>query len=332
MTKDLQAVLFEPQGDYSDSLAEQRDHIPQFLFRVSAPRTNGNTTSTLVQSAAAVKKLDTSDLLSRPAAAEMLERHCLWRNDMDDNLTSWTSSFLYVIHLAIHRKNHDFGLPESPTPSRIKIYVLEARERPRGTFFGAVSLLKAYGVSNPKLKQDYIHHEYLSQGAFAIPQGEMNVITYQELIDLGLHQLYPPFLENDNIKELLIRVNRLRQLFKVGTPTSPTEKELRIAASIAERWVSCNEMRAVIMATLLSLKPRFRSDPVTMQAFYRTGWCMSSRILATRGFTDNPRHRHHGSKSRQLQQHLARLRARTQTVRGDDVRCACIHAASAAAQ
>jgi hypothetical protein len=293
MTADPQAVLFEPQGEYRESLAEQRYQIPRFLFRVFAPRTKGETTSTLVQSAAATNKFDTSDVLSRPDAAEMLESHCLWKNDKVDNLTSWTSSLLYGVHLAIYRRNHDHHFPESPDPSRLKLYVLEARRRPLGTFIGSAPLLKACGVSNSTLVHKYIHHEYLSQGTFIIPQGEMNVITYGEMIDMGLHELYPPFITNDNLELLLRRVDDLRQLFKIEAVTSPTTREIEIAKSIATLWVPSSEMRVVIMATLLSLKPRFRSDPVTMQAFQRTGWCKSLRIFATHSLIDNLRCPHY---------------------------------------
>lgn len=281
MMADLRGVLFEHQGELKESLAEQQHHIPRFLFRVSAPKTNGETTSRLVRSAAAMHKLDTSDLLSRPDAAEMLENHVLWKDMENDNLTSWTSSLLYGVHLAIHRKNYDRHFPQRPDPSRIKLYILEARRRPRGTFVPAVALLKAYGVSHPKLIHNYIHHEYLSQGAFAVPQTEMNIITYGGLIAIGLHELYPLFATNDKPKRLLLRVDELRQLFKETPPTTPTPRETEIAKSIATQWVSSNEIRVVIMATLLSLKRRFRNDPTTMQAFHSTGWCMSSSSPAT---------------------------------------------------
>lgn len=267
-----QPTFFEPHGELGRLLRNHLNRVPHFLFRTSAPKTNGSTTSILVQSAAAKNGQDTSDLLSRPTAlaAEMLEEHCLWENKYNDNLTSWTSSFIFAIQLAIYRQHMDHDKPE---PSSIDVYILDTRKLDPGTFLSAVPLLGAYHIAHRKLKHEYRHDEYFSQGRMDIPDGAMATITYQSLIDKGLHDLYPAFAEKEYQIKFRSRVNQLRNLRKmIEAPKTPTKKELNIAQAIAKHWTSSAELRPVIMATLLSLKSRVRNDSITMQAFQKIGW------------------------------------------------------------
>ena len=262
--------MYKPRSELK-VLVKHLDRVPHYLFRTSAPKTNGTTSITLVQSAAADNGYDTTDILSRPTskAAEMLERHCLWKNDDNDNLTSWTSSFLFAIQLAVYRRFNDW---DSPDPSSIKVHILDTRRLPRGTFLSAAPLLEAYHVTNPKLIHRYRHAEYLSQGSIVIPTDAMATMTYQSLIDHGLHKLYPRFADEEHYGRLIHRVNQLRNSFKDSAAIAPTTEELIVAQKIAAQWCFFGEMRAVTMATLLSLEPRFRNEPIVLQAFRSNRW------------------------------------------------------------
>ncbi|KAF9699766.1 hypothetical protein EKO04_002224 [Ascochyta lentis] len=269
MDSSFQPTLYNPRGKLK-KLVEHLDRIPCYLFRTQAPRTNGTTTVTLVQSAAATNRYPITDMLRRPTdeAANMLKNHCLWLNSRDDNLTSWTSSFLFAIQLAIYRQFGDWG---KPSPSSIQIHVLDTRKLPRGTFISAVPLLQTYGICHQKLVHDYCHDEYLSQGNVVVPDGAMAMITYQSLIDDGLHELYPAFAEEEKRNSLRNRVLQFRDAFD-DDPKIPTEEQLSIAEAIANRWCSSDGMRPVIMTTLLSLEPRYRKEPAILKAFEVNGW------------------------------------------------------------
>ncbi|XPS70428.1 hypothetical protein M3J07_002647 [Ascochyta lentis] len=99
----------------------------------------------------------------------------------------------------------------------------------------------------------------------------MAMITYQSLIDDGLHELYPAFAEEEKRNSLRNRVLQFRDAFD-DDPKIPTEEQLSIAEAIANRWCSSDGMRPVIMTTLLSLEPRYRKEPAILKAFEVNGW------------------------------------------------------------
>jgi hypothetical protein len=131
MAKDcegLDTTVFMPHGRL-EGLSEYFDCVPHYLFRVSSPRSSGTTTHSLIESAAAKFNLDRSDVLGRPweKAVDMLTSHLLWKNRTDDNLTSWTNSFLFAAQHAIRRQATD--RPASK-PESINITILNTRKVP----------------------------------------------------------------------------------------------------------------------------------------------------------------------------------------------------------
>lgn len=259
-------------------LSEYFDCIPHYLFRTSSPRSSGTTTRTFIASAAVKNHLDQSDILGRywKEAVEMLKSHLLWQNRTDDNLTSWTNSFLFAAQHAIRREATD--RPAS-TPESIYISILDTRKVPRGTFLPAVALLQAYNIeSTGKLGHDYYYGEYLSQGRLS--SDTIITTTLDKLIEYGLYELYPPFAEDSERRGLCLRVLQLRKTF-TNTPTEPTDEEVKIAERISAGCFLHINTRPVIMMTLLSLKPRYRLEPKILEAFKDNCWgtLVSDRTL-----------------------------------------------------
>lgn len=160
-------TTFEPRSG-SQHLTRHIDHVPHYLIRTSSPRSSGITTDARIESSAVQHDLDSLDILSRDRqeAAEMLKSHLLWKTRTTDNITLWTTSFLFAVQHAIRREKTD--LPPS-APGSICISIVDIRKLRRGSFLPAVALLKAYDIeSNGKLKHDYYLGEYLSQGRIDI--------------------------------------------------------------------------------------------------------------------------------------------------------------------
>ncbi|SRR6266536_1548119 len=194
---------FEPKGDLQD-LAEHFDQTPHYLFRTYAPKSNGCSTEIDIKSAAVCSGKDDRDLFSldRETAASMLDGHT-WKNLESDNLMSWTSSSLFAVQHGIYRKATDFG---SPNLSVIRICVLDTRKVDRGSFLPAVALLKAYGIpSTGKLRHEYYHGEYLSQGTLEVWHKSAST-SLEALICRGLHDLFPPFADESTKGSLYNRV------------------------------------------------------------------------------------------------------------------------------
>jgi hypothetical protein len=271
MAQDFERVdptIFMPHGGL-EGLSEYLDCIPHYLFRASSPRSSGTTTKNLIASAAAKYGLDRSDILGRhwEKAVEMIKSHLLWQNCTDDNLMSWTSSFLFAAQHAIRREATD--KPASKADS-IHITILDTRKVPRGTFLPAVTLLQAYNIeSTGKLRQDYYYGEYLSQGR--LYSDAIVTTTLDELIAHGLYELYPPFAEVAQKHRLCLRVLQLRETFR-DTPKEPNDEEIMIAEKIADGCFLHVGIRPVIMMSLLSLRPRYRLEPRILAAFKDNRW------------------------------------------------------------
>jgi hypothetical protein len=264
----LNTTVFRPHGRL-EGLSDYLNHIPHYLFRTSSPRSSGITTKTMIFSAAVKNNLDPSDMLGRQRkeAVEMLKSHLLWQNRLDDNLVSWTNSFLFAAQHAIRREETD--RPAS-TPKSIYISILDTRKVPRGTFLPVVALLQAYNIeSTGKLRHNYYYGEYLSQGRLS--SDTIVNTTLDKLIANGLYKLYPPFAEAEERHRLCLRVLQLRETFK-AIPEKTTDEEIQIAQSISVGCFLDVGIRLVIMMTLLSLKPRHPSEPRIIEAFKDNSW------------------------------------------------------------
>jgi hypothetical protein len=242
MAKDcegLDTTVFMPHGRL-EGLSEYFDCVPHYLFRVSSPRSSGTTTHSLIESAAAKFNLDRSDVLGRLFAAQ----HAIRRQATDQ--------------------------PASK-PESINITILNTRKVPRGTFLPAVALLQAYNIeSTGKLRHDYYHGEYLSQGRlYSDTIG--TTTTLDNLTTYGLYELYPPFAEISQKTALCRRVLQLRETF-MGIPKEPTNEEVAIAERISVCCFSHVDILPVVMMSLLSLEPRYRLEPRILKAFKDTFW------------------------------------------------------------
>jgi hypothetical protein len=262
-------TVFEPKNNLG-SLATRFDCIPHYLFRTSSARSNGSTTKTCVESAAAFYNRNQDDLLDRDRATaiHMLENHLLWKYESTDNLISWTSSFLFAVQHAIRREATD--MPSSK-PESTCIWILDTRKVPRGSFLPAVALLEAYDIkSEGKLRHDYYYGEYLSQGRVDLPVvsllDAMLMTTLKALIDHGLYKLYPPFAEERERKRLCLRVLQLCGTF-TGLPEIPTSIEINLAWRMSAGCFLNIGIRPIVMIILLSLKPRYRLDTKILEAF-----------------------------------------------------------------
>ncbi|KAJ6197787.1 hypothetical protein J3E72DRAFT_192261 [Bipolaris maydis] len=264
----VETTIFMPHSALG-GLSKYVDCIPHYLFRTSSPRSSGTTTKTCVASAAVKHHLDQSDILcrDREEAVEMLKSHLLWQNRTNDNLMSWTNSFLFAAQHAIRREATDW--PAS-TPGCIYVSILDTRTVPRGTFLPAVALLQAYNIeSTGKLRHDYYYGEYLSQGRLS--SNTIITTTLDKLIEYGLYRLYPPFADVSERSRLCLRVLQLRETF-TDILKEPTDEEVEIAQRISVGCFLHISIRPVIMMTLLSLKPRYRLEPRILKAFKDNCW------------------------------------------------------------
>lgn len=275
-SKEPTATVFEPRDSFQ-CLTRHSDHIPHYLIRTSSPRSSGVTTNALVASSAVEHKTSRVDIFSRDRqdAINMLESHLLWEARTNDNLVSWTSSFLFATQHAIRRERTDW--PPS-APGSIYVSIVDTRKLPRGSFFPAVALLEAYNIkSKGKLKHDYYHGEYLSQGRMDVAGGAIVTTTLEALIDHGLYELYPPFADEAKKSLLYRRVLELRQSFK-STPEVPTPDEIRFAQAISVGCFLRIGIRPIVMMILLSLKPRYRLDFTILEAFRES--CLGEYVSA----------------------------------------------------
>ncbi|KAF3918167.1 hypothetical protein ABW20_dc0103017 [Dactylellina cionopaga] len=249
---------FQTQGEFA-TLANTNEQIPQYLFRTWAPQTNGFSNADMVMSAAVSNGRTASDLLTsdRGVASDMLQDHLLWRNRPNDNLMSWTSSFIYAVQLARYRQEKDRDHPE---PSNIYICVLDTRQFRRNTFLPATALLQAYSIPDTrKTTHRYYEGEYLSQGALDI-RGKSKTTAFENLLSNRLPRIFPPLTSS----LLWLAVQRHRETW--GRPSRITEEDIQVSLQIA---TSCfgGEWVRPMMIILLSLWPRSLEDNNLLEVF-----------------------------------------------------------------
>ena len=120
-------TIFMPH-DMLGGLSEYFDCIPHYLFRTSSPQSRGATTKTFIASAAVKHHLNQSDILGRywEEAVEMLKSHLLWQNRTDDNLMSWTNSFLFAAqHARLYVERQLIGQLPHQSPYTSQFWILE---------------------------------------------------------------------------------------------------------------------------------------------------------------------------------------------------------------
>jgi hypothetical protein len=237
-------TLFLPTS--ADEIVKQhlkQTDTPRYLFRVFDPRSSGTSNSSVVASIASKQpESDTVNLLSRPTntAAQLVYDHLkkqLTFGNNSDNLMSWTSSLLFAIQYAIYRL-HKYQCDASS----IYICVLKTSKFPRRQFVEDLQILEAYRRSSEciggevkayfrfRLKDErYQNGEYFSQG-IVDHEGRSCLMSLKELIDFGLHDLYPDF---ESASGRGTWTNRVRDLRNSWCSTfTATNQDIRLAFDI----------------------------------------------------------------------------------------------------
>jgi hypothetical protein len=216
--EDSEHLLFRPQADSGLGLTAF-DQIPRYLFRVASPKSAGTTNETWVRSESASQNGNsyTDDIFfdlnieKRTTIARILNLHLRWwqKHGLRDNFVSWTSSLLFAIQYIYYRHlSHKDG----SSLEQIKLYVIDTKQFPKGTFLRDLDLINAFwGSDNHRAGKNlenlrYIRNEtenyfgeYLSQGSLKI-EGKCEIISGQSLIEDGrLRRLQPHFCESHDI-------------------------------------------------------------------------------------------------------------------------------------
>jgi hypothetical protein len=273
------ATIFQPGSNGNLVRLNNSFHrIPRFLFRTTAPATPAITTPNIIQSPAVKNGSDASDILRRDhdTAASMLVEHLLWSNKRENNLISWSSSFVYAMQLALFRESKDHGVPKA---DEIRIWVIDTFRLPRGAFLPAVELLEAYSIPSAQESSrtgmqicyaDY-YHEFLSQGTMTIPQYQHPILQSTSLRTLRENGL-SGLLDDTDRQTLRKRVTLFRRNFINETRRTSTQGEIGLAWSLSDICFPDSYIRPVFMVTLLSLTPRLPSDIGILDAMNISGW------------------------------------------------------------
>lgn len=254
--------------------------VPRYLFRAFDYESSGRSDHHVVASAESISAISWRsrvDLLSRTAeeVTRMLYSHlnksCFWGEDTD-NLMSWSSSLLFVIQYAIwrcHRRRRD--------PTEIEICMIDTRKFPRGQFVRDMSLLRAYREApevdeemrsffNFRLGSPYFDNgEYLSQGVLH-HTGRSSVVSLAQLIQAGLHDLYPQFADPAAMDSWTKRVGFLRSGWSIEHTT--TQLDIQKAVEIARACFKSFDAPDVALL-LLSFKNRKLRVPATKGTFLK---------------------------------------------------------------
>ncbi|KAK4109385.1 hypothetical protein N656DRAFT_692126, partial [Canariomyces notabilis] len=245
-------TLFNPQT----SVLQCRDFpylwrltdVPRYLFRAFDVDSFGQSDERVVASAESVSAFSGQrsriDLFSRTSveAARMLYEHLdnkrFGLGNCLDNLMSWSSSLLFVIQCAIWRC-HRAGR----APSEVKICAVDTTKFPKGQFARDMFLLQAYRQTadlNINMRrffdfrlgnEQYDNGEFLSQGEVH-HGGRSCVFSLSQLIQAGLHDLYPDLAEESGMKFWTNRVKVLRSRWSADDhPT--TRVDIQTALGLA---------------------------------------------------------------------------------------------------
>lgn len=277
-------TIYQPSAGQA-SLHLHLEQIPHFLLRVSSDNSNGSTSATRVVSGAVKRGYSSSDVLSRSNdwAVDRLKAHVKWRFREDGNFVSWTNSIIFALQHAVRKANGGKGCP-SEDPSAIQITIVDVRKLPMQIFLPSVALLEAYGlIGDSEINVQYCHGEYLSQGALDLPPGCAISTTLERLNALGLDRIFTPH----NRHHLWNAVDPKRKRIKCGPKESVTTTEWETVETIARGICSSKIFRTVVTLLLLSIKPRYRLDPMVLEVFANNDWGRLYPVYIQRSRADN---------------------------------------------
>ena len=283
----VQALSKCPNGPtlfYSPASPCQFADVPRYLFRAFDYQSSGRSNHSVIASAESISAIYRSrvDLLSRTAKeiTQMLYSHLdksCFGGERTDNLMSWSSSLLFVIQYAIWRCHQHQRYKRHLGPAEIKICMIDTRNLPRGQFVRDMSLLRGYceapeadermrSFFNFRLKNAYYDNgEYLSQGALH-HAGRSSVVSLAQLIQAGLHDLYPQFADPTTTNSWTKRVGSLRSEWSVQHTTA--RLDIQKAVEIARTCFKSFDTPDVALL-LLSFKNRKLCVPAGKGTFLK---------------------------------------------------------------
>lgn len=195
---ELQSVPFNPTATALWSYIKLSP-IPRYLFRVYTPRSDGRTDDRWVESRDALNgrisaREDIFQTTDPALTAELVSHHLWWsRCPREDNLTSWTSSFLFAIQYTFYRNSS----AKDGSPMRdVRICVIDTRKFNPGVFIRDMDLIVAFSQHDSSLARlqglrdagKHYYGEYLSQGALGV-EGKCQSASVQDMLDRGLLSL-----------------------------------------------------------------------------------------------------------------------------------------------
>ncbi|KAL5341433.1 hypothetical protein BJX70DRAFT_386725 [Aspergillus crustosus] len=245
-----------------------RNFVPRYLYRLVAPRSAGNTTSTSVVPPTLEDMLDIFQLPDS-AAASLLLNHLLWQRGHETrcNLMSWTSSLMFALQYALYRHQKD-----GDDLRNIYLIVLDTSLFPEGTFIQNMELMYCFEHADRGLRKfiqfretEYYFGEYLTQGQLDI-QGRCACTSVQKMIELGLFELQPGLADKQQWRWWPKRVLDFRQLFLSSFTVPTTDGDIETAVDIAreclgEQWIVAGALM------LLALQPRCEDELDLIQGF-----------------------------------------------------------------
>ncbi|WPB07203.1 uncharacterized protein RHO25_011864 [Cercospora beticola] len=259
-------TLFWPLDEH-DGCGEMPEP-PKYLFRTADDSSSGQNNVDFIASAASIVSpgLSKIDLLSprtRSTAAQRLHNHlrkqCFDDQDITDNLSSWSSSLLFVVQYALWRARKG----RRPL-DQVMIYAVDTTEFPRGQFASDKWLLKKLGDDVPATSWEwslmtlrakgYDNGEYLSQGMVDI-RNRSCAISLANLLFSGLYDLYPEFKDQTGSEKWTKRVQDLRSDWAASNKTTRDEisSAMQVAATCFEGFNYLD-----IAVVLLTFKNRRR--------------------------------------------------------------------------
>lgn len=254
----------------ADDLADTRE-IPTYLFRLTAPATDGITTESHV----CPPEPRNENLLDLEScdAANRLYRHLKPVDGHQDscNFMSWSSSLSFLIQYAFYRST---TWSADQNFDDIKLLVIDTRNLPNGVFAKDMDLLKALSSKckceyHEKIRYftrmrngDYYFGEYLTQGALDLFEADCIQVNFGKMVDLGLFNLLPNALRDEQNWENWanpVKSSRIPFLFHRNARRT-SEDEVHAAISIAKALFR-GPWSLPVAAMLLGLQPRQRNDP-----------------------------------------------------------------------
>ncbi|GIZ48700.1 hypothetical protein CKM354_001175000 [Cercospora kikuchii] len=252
-------TLFWPLAQ-SDGCGEVPE-CPRYLFRAADDSSSGQNDADIIASAASMfcSSHSKKDLLlpkTRSTAADRLHKHlkkdCFGAGHPGNNLTSWSSSLLFVVQYALWRARKG----KKPL-DQVMIYAVDTTEFPRGQFAGDKWLLKKLGDDVPATSWEwslidlrargYDNGEYLSQGVVNI-KNRSCTMSLATLLSSGMYDLYPEFKDQNGSERWTKRVQTLR--LNWATSQETTRKEIISAVRVAEtcfKNFNCLDMAVLLL-------------------------------------------------------------------------------------